>query len=77
MTIAKRDLKKWQESTFTPMTEEQRQAILDRFGTEPWPYEWTEQDIIVQIQNFLGCGEFVKEGLDTDYRWELPDGEDF
>jgi hypothetical protein len=60
MILTKRDLRKRQKSTFTPITEEQRRAILNRFGTEPWPYEWSEQDIDVQIQNFLGCGEFVK-----------------
>jgi hypothetical protein len=39
---------------------EQKDAILDRFGTEPWPYEWSEQDVSTQIQNLIGCGEFVK-----------------
>jgi len=42
------------------MTEAQKNAILERFGEEPEPYEWSEQDIVVQIRNFLGCGEFVK-----------------
>ena len=27
----------------------QQKAILKRFGTEPEPYEWSEQDISVQI----------------------------
>jgi hypothetical protein len=38
----------------------QRAAILERFGTEPEPYEWSEQDIITQVRCFLDCGEFVK-----------------
>jgi len=42
------------------ITDDQRAAILERFGTEPEPYEWSEQDIVTQIENFLGCGEFVK-----------------
>ena len=43
-----------------PITNEQRFAILERFSIEPEPYEWSEQDITLQIRNFLGCGEFVK-----------------
>jgi len=49
MTLTEKDLQKWEESTFTPFTEEQRRIILERFGTEPEPYEWTEQDIAEQI----------------------------
>jgi hypothetical protein len=41
--------------------ESQIASILERFGEEPDSYEWTEQDIAVQIQNFLWCGEFEKE----------------
>ena len=50
MTLTKKDLRKWEESTFTLFTAEQRELILDRFGTEPEPYEWTEQDIAEQIR---------------------------
>jgi hypothetical protein len=39
MTLAEKDLRKWQESTFTPFTAKQRQIIPDRFGTEPEAYE--------------------------------------
>lgn len=60
MTLTKKSLRKWEESARIRITEEQRNVIFDRFGTEPEPYEWSEQDINVQIQNFLGCGEFVK-----------------
>ena len=60
MTLNKRKLRRWEESMFILLTEQQEQCILERFGTEPEPYEWSEQDIVVQIRNFLGCGEFVK-----------------
>lgn len=60
MTLTKKDLYKWEETTFTPLTAEQRRMILERFGTEPESYEWSEQDIVVQIKNFLACVEFVK-----------------
>ena len=65
MTLTKKDLYKWEETTFTPLTAEQRRMILERFGTEPDPYEWSEQDIAVQIGNFLACGEFVKSVQDN------------
>jgi hypothetical protein len=49
MTLTEKDLREWEESTFTPFTSKQRQIILDRFGTEPEPYEWSEQDIAEQV----------------------------
>ena len=51
---------KWEESMRVKLTEAQKHAIAARFGTDPEPYEWSEQDITTQIQNFIGCGEFVK-----------------
>jgi hypothetical protein len=60
MILTKKDLRKWEKSAFVLFTAEQERRILDHFGTEPEPYEWTELDISVQIKNFLSCGEFVK-----------------
>jgi len=60
MTIDRRYLTKYEKSMHIHIPEEQRTAILERFGVEPAPYEWSEQDIAVQIQNYLGCDEFVK-----------------
>jgi hypothetical protein len=60
MTLTEKDLQKWEQSTFTTFTAEQKRVILERFGTEPEPYEWTEHDIAVQIQNYLSYGEFEK-----------------
>jgi hypothetical protein len=60
MTLTKNDLRDWEKSAFTLLNPEQEQAILERFGTEPDPHVWTEQDIAVQVTNFLRHGEFVK-----------------
>ena len=60
MTITRKYLNRWEKSARIYITPEQKLIILDRFGTEPTPYEWSEQDIAIQIQNYLGCGEFVK-----------------
>ena len=49
MTLTKLKLKKLCESMRILITKEQEQLILERFGEEPWPYEWSEQDIIMQI----------------------------
>ena len=77
MTLTDKSLCKWAESARICITEKQREIILDRFGTEPEPYEWSEQDIFVQIQNFLGCGEFVKT-IKSSGKWSpLPIGVDF
>jgi len=77
MILTEKDLRKWEESTFTPITAEQKRIILDRFGTEPEPYEWTEQDIFVQIRNYLGCGEFVKSIRDNGGQSTIPCGVEF
>jgi len=65
MTLNKRKLRRWAESMFIKLSAQEEQCILERFGTEPEPYEWSEQDIVVQIRNFLSCGEFVKSIQDN------------
>lgn len=65
MTRSKTSLRKLQELLWIRITDNQKTAILDRFGTEPEPCEWSEQDVVTQIQNFLGCGEFVKSVRDN------------
>ena len=75
MILTKKMLEQWEESMRVSLTEVQKTAILDQFGVEPEPYEWSEQDIAVQIQNFLGCGEFVKSIRDnSDGHPTLPLG---
>ena len=78
MTINKRKLRKLLESWRLSATKTQERIILGRFSTEPWPYEWSEQDIDVQIQNYLGCGEFSKsiQYSDDPSEW-LNDDDDF
>jgi hypothetical protein len=77
MIITKKYLLDWEKSARIHITDEQKQLILDRFGTEPEPCEWTDQDIAVQIQNFLGCGEFVKTSEYCGEYSTLPDGVEF
>jgi len=49
MTLNKRKLRKLGESWRMSFTWEQERIILARFKEEPWPYEWSEQDISEQI----------------------------
>ena len=81
MTLNKRQLKKLCVGLWIWISKEQERMILERFGEEPEPYEWTEQDIVVQIENFLGCGEFVKTPKyteeNTKERSTLSDGIEF
>ena len=60
MTITKKYLRDLEKATFTTITPEQKEIILERFGTEPEPYEWSEQDISVQISNYLYCSHWEK-----------------
>jgi len=78
MTLTKKDLRAWQENMLVLLSESQKVAILDRFGTEPEPYVWTEQDIAEQIRIFLDHGCFVKpECSYSDKVPPLPPGVDF
>lgn len=77
MILNEKSLNKWAKSTFTILTAEQSHAILERFGNEPKPYEWSEQDIVIQIKNYLACGEFVKSIQDNGNSSPLPIGVDF
>jgi len=77
MTLNQKTLNKWQKSMVTPLSPEQKRIILERFGTEPEPYEWTEQDIWVQIRNYLACGDFVKESQEISNPSPLPLGIEF
>ncbi len=78
MTITQKYLQKWEENMLTPLSKPQKAAILARFGTEPEPYTWSEQDISVQIRTFVDHGCFVKpeQSFSTEVP-PLPPGVDF
>jgi hypothetical protein len=60
LTLTKKAINRLEETMFRPISTAQKETIFQRFGTEPEPHEWTEEDISIQIRNFLDCGEFVK-----------------
>jgi len=72
MTITKKYLRDWENSARTYIPDEQKKIILDRFGEEPWPYEWSEQDIHVQIRNYLYCGHWEKPSMQCEVGEMLP-----
>jgi hypothetical protein len=53
MTLNKQKLIRLGESWWIMFTKEQELLILERFGEEPWPYEWSEQDICEQIRHIV------------------------
>jgi len=77
MTITKQYLRKWEEGNRKRLTPEQKQIFLNRFGEEPYPYEWSEQDITVQIDNYLYCGEWEKPIESSNSGGALPPNIDF
>lgn len=58
MTMTEKGLREWAESMGILLSESQKTVILERFGTEPAPYEWSEQDIAEQIRKFVEHGYF-------------------
>lgn len=50
MTLNKRSLKELSEAMWIVFTKEQERIILECFGTEPEPYEWSPQDIQMQVR---------------------------
>ena len=43
MTITKKYLRDWENNMRTIITADQERAILERFGTEPEPYAWSDR----------------------------------
>ena len=74
MTITKRYLRALEKSARISFSEEQKQVLLNRFGEEPWPHEWSEQDIQVQISNYLHCGHWEKSSRRYGVDEVIPDG---
>ena len=56
MILTEGELDSFTENMRLVITQSQKHEILKRFKTEPEPYEWSEQDISVQIQNFIAHG---------------------
>jgi len=52
MTLTKKALARSLDAMCILATDKQKTAILERFGTEPFPYEWTEEDILIQVRNY-------------------------
>ena len=77
MTITKQYLRKWEENNRKHLTHEQKQMFLERFSEEPYPYEWSAQDIDVQIGNYLYCGEWEKPIQSNSFGEALPHDIDF
>lgn len=78
MTITKKFLRDWERSARIRFTDEEMAIFLERFGTEPEPYEWSEQDIEVQIENYRYCGHWEKPIIGNGGPGEtLPPGVDF
>ena len=50
MTLSEKSLREYGISMRIDITPEQERIILERFGTEPVGYEWSEQDISEQIR---------------------------
>lgn len=77
MTITKKYLRDLEKSARIHITDEQKQIILERFGTEPEPYEWSEQDIAVQIGNYLYYGHWEKPSIRSGPGEVFPPGVEF
>ena len=73
MTITAKCLREWDKYNPESITAEQKRIILDRFGTEPEPYEWSDQDIEIQIRNFLNCGHWEKPMVSHAEQSDLSD----
>ena len=64
LTLNKKLLAEWEESMRVILTKEQRRVILGRFGREPSPYVWSEQDIAEELRKYMEHGIFVRPAND-------------
>jgi len=61
MTVTKKYLRDWEKSARIRFTDEQKRMFFDYFGEEPYPHEWSEQDIYYHIRNYIVRGYWEKE----------------
>jgi hypothetical protein len=60
MTIDRHSLRVLSEAWAVRLSKEQEKTILGRFRRESYPYTWSEEAIVSQIEHFLLCGKFVE-----------------
>lgn len=77
MTLSKSTLAQWEESMGVRLSKAQRITILQRFGSEPEPYERSEQDIAEQIRTYLQWNAFEKPMSTCNGKTTIPIGVDF
>jgi hypothetical protein len=53
MTLTAKKLNRMCKSMRVCITKEQQCAILEMFGTEPEPYEWSEWEVAEGIRSFI------------------------
>lgn len=64
MVIDREYIQELREHAFLEISKETEEELLQRFGTEPQPYVWSEQDLWEQVRKVLNrqkgdpsCGE--------------------
>ena len=71
MTLNKQKLRNWDASAMLRLSDEQERIILERFGEEPWPYVWGEQDISEQISQILHDHPVLSKSLSLPNCFQL------
>lgn len=53
MVIDREYIQELREHAFLEISKETEEELLQRFGTEPQPYVWSEQDLWEQVRKVL------------------------
>lgn len=53
MVVDRKYIKELREHAFLEISKETEEDLLQKFGTEPLPYVWSEQDLWQQVRNVL------------------------
>lgn len=71
MTVDKKYIAKLRKEYLFPIDESLERCLLDEYGEESFPYEWSEQDLYDQIRKISYRYESLKKDRDAVARYAL------
>lgn len=71
MIVDKKYIEKLRKEYWFPIDESLERCLLNEYGEEPFPYEWSEQDLYEQIRKISYRYESLKKDRDAVARYAL------
>lgn len=71
MVVNKKYIEKLRRESPFPIDESLERCLLDEYGEEPFPYEWSEQDLYEQFRKISYRYQTLKKDYDAVARYAL------